>query len=144
MNTRLRRADRLLELAERGVDGAQGRLSEARRVVHETRARKARAEAAWSAAADGFTCRLSTAGDIERHADHLRTLRLRIEACATELVKAEDAARRCVGDLLRANTERRKLELWRGRLGASEAEGQVRAERRVADEQAARTVGRRT
>lgn len=124
------------------MNAARARLAEARRAVALSMEARDRAEAAWTAVAEGLAVGVCAAGDLELTAAHLRTLRQRAEARALDLVKTEQEQSRLTQALLDATTEHKKLELWQKRLAEAEAEEDAHAERRFADEQTARVAGR--
>lgn len=144
MSARLRRAARLLDLAQEKVDLARIRLAEARGAVAEARAEIGRCEDAWTQAARASCGELTVVTELERQSSHLRTLRLRAEAAGRRLAEATAVERRCESSLVEVSTQRRKLELWLERMAGAEHEEQRRAESRATDELAARTLRERS
>jgi flagellar biosynthesis chaperone FliJ len=140
MKERMKRAARLVDLAEKAMSTARVRLAAAQRAAAEAGADAERYEAVWDAATEGFGRGIANASDLERQAAHLRTLRVHADLAARRLEAALAESRRCSEALSEAMSEKRKLELWQERLAEIEREQLVLADRRASDELAARTL----
>jgi flagellar biosynthesis chaperone FliJ len=140
MNPRMKRAVRLVGLAEKAQNSARARAVDAARAVVDCDAEAQRLEAVWVTATHGFARGVSSAADLVLQAAHLRTLRLRADAAAKRLEKARSDERAAAELLLEAARDRRKLELWQERLQEAEREQASRLERGAADDLAARAV----
>jgi flagellar biosynthesis chaperone FliJ len=140
VSARLRRARRLVELAEGEERAARARTSEAERAVAAARLEADRAEAAWLEATCVVGAAVTRAFELEEREAFLRTLRARADAAAKRVEAAAIEERRLAAELVRAATERRKLELWRDRITEGERDEDARKERVASDEMAARIV----
>lgn len=140
MSARLKRASRLVGLAEKALTSARARASEARRAAAEATSASEREEAAWVMATQGFARRVETAADLVEQSAHVRTLRLRADAAAKLMAATAAEEKRCAELVLEAERDRRKLELWQERITEADRDQSARGERRAADELAARTV----
>jgi hypothetical protein len=138
MSPRLRRAHRLVELADSAERAARARAADAERRVAAARARESQAEARWLQEACVREAYLVGAADLEQRGAYLRTLRAIADAarCSADAVAAEEKQR--AQEVVAAATERRKLELWRDRIDQSDRAEEDRRERIGADELAAR------
>jgi hypothetical protein len=126
------------------VSAARARVADAARAVLEARGVAERCAAAWAEAAQGFGLAVTSAEDLERQANRLRTLRLHADRAAQQVEKAAAEERRCTAALLEATMDKRKLERWQDRLTEREQERIAREERRGSDELAARVARGRT
>ncbi len=144
MSARLKRASRLVGLAEKALAAARARASDAQRAVATTAADSSRLEANWARASQGFAKQVECAGDLTVEAAYVRTLRLQADVAGKRAADAVAEERRCAELVVEAERDRRKLELWQERLTAAEREQDARGERRASDELAARTARGRT
>lgn len=144
MSARLKRASRLVALAEKALTSARARASDAQRAVATATADAGRLEASWASASQGFAKQVECAGDLTAEAAYLRTLRLQADMAVKRAAEAAAEERRCAELVVEAERDRRKLELWQERLTAAEREQDARGERRASDELAARTARGRT
>jgi hypothetical protein len=138
MSPRLRRVERLVELAHDALGAARARAAAAGRALAEARTGAERDERSWSDAAQGFGVGVTRAADLDQQGAHLRTLRARADASARRVEKAAADERQCAAGAVQAAMEHRKLELWRDRIAAGERQEETRLERASADELAAR------
>jgi hypothetical protein len=144
MNAQTKRVSRLAGLAEKEVSSARAKVAEAARAVTAARIFAERAAAAWTTAAQSFGDGIVTADELQRQADHLRSLRFHADAAVKGVETATAEERRCTAVLLEATMDKRKLERWQDRLIEREREEHARDDRRGTDELAARTVRART
>jgi hypothetical protein len=138
VSPRLRRAAKLVELAERAENGARAKAAAAAQAVLDARANAARQEQAWTDAARDFATGIQRVTELQEQAAYLETLRRRANAAAKEVEKALEAERACAAEVIEAATEKRKLELWRDRIVEAGAAEETRKERLAADALAAR------
>lgn len=144
MASRRDRVERLLGLRERALETARVALASATRSAREASMAAAEAESAWSALAT--ICAGAPFGTIDALVDahaHVAALRRRADAARARAVAAcaaEDTAR---AGCVRAERERRKLEIWRDRLDEIARAAESRKERLATDEMAARTFVRK-
>lgn len=143
MSARLKRAARLVELANERVTAAQTRLGDARRGLAEARGDVDRREAVWCASASSPSEAVIRVEELEQQSAHLRTLRLQVDLAKRRAGEALAVELQCQEALAEVSRERRKLELWLERLEAVEREHGRRVEARADDEVAARTVRQR-
>ena len=141
MNARLRRAARLIELAESAERSAKAKCALAERALAEARASAERAEAHWQTTARQ-PLQVARATDLEEHGAYLRALRTRADAAARGVEQAVTAERAASAEVTQTATERRKLEMWRDRMAEAERAEEARRERLANDELAARMVDR--
>jgi flagellar biosynthesis chaperone FliJ len=143
MKARRERVERLLTLRERAVESARAVLGAALRVTAQAAEAQAAAENAWSTrAAAAATTRFPDVDALMESHAHLDALRRRADLAATELTAARDKEEVARAGCMRAERERKKLELWRDRLLSLEAQAERRSERLATDEVAARTFVR--
>jgi hypothetical protein len=138
MSPRLRRIERLVELAQDALDAARASAAAAARALAEARKEAERDERSWSDAARGFGVGVTRAADLDQQGAHLRTLRACADASARRVEKAVAEEHRCAAGAVKAAVEHRKLELWRERIATGERQEETRLERASADELAAR------
>jgi hypothetical protein len=140
MSARMRRVERLVELAQDALNAARAAVVTATRAVGEARAAAQREEQRWSDAAGGFAKGVTRASELDQQAAHLRTLRLRSDAAVrvVDRAVAEESKRNAA--VVKAAMDHRKLELWRDRISLGEREEEDRRERVAADELAARVT----
>lgn len=142
MSTRLKRALRLVELAETAERSARAQAGAAERALADAKEEARESETAWVAAAAVEANGLVNATDLIDSEAYLRTLRTRADAARQKTERASEEAGRCASEVVRAATERRKLELWRDRIAESDRTEDNRRERIASDELAARSAGR--
>jgi hypothetical protein len=136
----MKRAERLLELADRSVKSALAAAAAAERAVMAARAEAETSERAWGDAARAFGAGVKTATDLRDQSAHLRTLRLRADTSAVKLGTALDCERKAHAAVVETSRKRRTLELWRDRIQEADQAEQRVLERRGSDELAARLV----
>lgn len=137
---RMKRAERLLEVADRAVKSALAAAAAAERSVIAMRALAETHERAWEESAQAFGSSVAFATDLRDQAAHLRTLRLHADATATKLAGLLDEQRKAQASLVEASRKHRTLELWRDRIREAEQSDERVRERRGSDELAARVV----
>jgi len=140
MMGRLKRAERLLEIADRAVKSALAMTASADRSVIAARAVAETKERAWDEAARAFGDCVAFATDLRDQAAHLRTLRVQADASASRLAALLDEQRKTHALLIEASRRHRTLELWRDRIRETERAEERVSERRGSDELAARVV----
>jgi flagellar export protein FliJ len=141
---RIRRAERLLELAERGLKTAQTAAAAAEQLVDNARATVEAHEREWELAAQTFGTGVATATDLQNQALRLQTLRVHADAAARNLAVALDGQRKAQASVLDASRKKRTMELWRDRIREANQEEQRTQEQRGFDELAARVVRARS
>lgn len=143
MKARRERVERLLALRERAVESARAVLGAALRATAQAAEAQAAAERAWSTRAAAVAVARFPDVDalMEAHA-HLAALRLRADLAAREHTAARAKEELARASCMRAERERKKLEIWRDRLLSLEAQAERRSERLATDEVAARTFVR--
>ena len=142
MSVRLKRAARLVELAETAERSARAQACAAERALVEAREAARESEGTWLAAAAVEGEVVVNAADLMDSEAYLRTLRARADAAQQKTEHASSEAGRCASEALRAATERRKLELWRDRIAEGDRVEENRRERIASDELAARSAAR--
>jgi flagellar biosynthesis chaperone FliJ len=140
MMGRIKRAERLLEVADRAVKSALAAAAAAERSVVAARAVAERQERAWEDAAQAFGWGAASSTDLRDQAAHLRTLRVHADATADRLALLIDDQRKACASLVEASRRHRILELWRDRIRETEQTEQRARERRGSDELAARVT----
>jgi hypothetical protein len=136
VNPRLRRAAKLIDLADSAERAARAQSVLAERALSEARSSLQAAEARWTTAASQ-PAPVARSADLEEEAAYLRALRAKADAAARGVEQASVAERRAAADLVRAATERRKLEMWRDRMIEADRTEEARKERLANDELAA-------
>jgi hypothetical protein len=139
---RIRRAARLVELAEKAENEARARAVAAEQAHRDARRDAEREEHAWTEAARDFTTGIKHVSELEAQAAYLETLRRRADAACKRVEKALEDERLCAAEVVRAATERRKLELWRDRIVDTANAEETRLERMASDALAARIASR--
>jgi hypothetical protein len=135
---RIKRAARLVEMAEKAENAARAQAAAAAQAVSDAKRDAQREEQAWSDAAKNFATGVKTVTELQQQSAYLETLRRRANAAVKRVEKAHEHERACAAAVIRAATEKRKLELWRDRIvDAARAEEQ-RLERLASDALAAR------
>lgn len=142
MSNRLRRAARLVELAESAERSARALAAAAERALAEASDDARRSESAWVQAAAVDVDTVVHVSDLAESEAYLRTLRARADAAKGRSEQALAEERRLSSEVVRAATERRKLELWRDRIADGDRAEETRRERIASDELAARTSAR--
>jgi flagellar biosynthesis chaperone FliJ len=142
VSTRLKRALRLVELAETAERSARAQASAAERALAEAKEEARQSETAWLAAAAVDPDGVVNAADLMDSEAYLRTLRARADAALQKSDRASTEAGRCASEIVLAATERRKLELWRDRIAEGDRTEENRRERIASDELAARSAAR--
>ena len=143
MASRRERVERLLALRERAVESARAVLAAALRATASAAEALSATESAWSTrAASVAAARFPDVDALMQAHAHLDALRRRADLAATELTNARNQEEGARAGCMRAERERKKLELWRDRLLSLEAQAERRSERLATDEVAARTFTR--
>ncbi|MGA2450020.1 MAG: hypothetical protein ABTD50_15175 [Polyangiaceae bacterium] len=140
MTGRLKRAERLLDFADRSVKSALAAAAAAERTVLAARAECETSERAWESAAQAFGAGVAFAVDLRDQSAHLRSLRVRADASAAKLSAALESERKARAMVIETSRKRRTLELWRDRIVETDQAEQRALERRGSDELAARVV----
>jgi hypothetical protein len=142
VSPRLTRARRLIEVAESEEGAARSRAAAADRALAVAREGAEQAEATWlGAAREGFAA-WTRSTELEDKGAFLRTLRTRADAAGKLAADAAIEQQKRASAVVRAATERRKLELWRDKIASHEAEEEARKDRIATDEMAARLARR--
>lgn len=139
LRERLQRTERVVQLRARGLDAAQQGLADARRVVVACEEAHRAAVARWQDAMKQHAeARHANIDAMREHDAFVLGMKRGVERAAHRIAEArvEEARRR--EDLSLARQELRKVERWREGLQAAVAAEELRVERRVADEFAAR------
>ena len=137
---RVQRAATVLDVRQRAVDEAQTRNAEALRTVDAAARAAQAAQSAWETATRSPTGAAASSVDLaERDAWH-RSLRLRADRAAAQYAEARAVADHARAMLVAAQSEFRKIEMWRDGLVAELRSNEARQERRDADTMAAQTV----
>ncbi len=144
MTVRIKRAQRLLEIADRAVKSARASAAAAERCMVASRSEAHKRELAWEDAAQAFGSGVAFATDLTDQAARLRTLRVQADAAANELLVTIDNHRKALQAVVEASRKHRTLELWRDRLRDAEQDELRVLERRGSDELAARVVRAKT
>jgi flagellar export protein FliJ len=143
MRARRERVERLLGLRERALEAARVELAAAARAASEAAEVAALSERAYGDEAARCAAGAFATVDalIEAHA-HVAALRSRADADAARVEKLREAEAEAREACVRAERERRKLEIWREKLVEVERAAENRKERVATDEVAARTFVR--
>jgi hypothetical protein len=139
---RVRRAARLVEIADKAEQSARARAAAAQAALREARDDAQREERAWTDVARDFATGIKRVTELQEQAAYLETLRRRADAAARRVERAVESERSCAAEVVRAATERRKLELWRDRIVEASRVEETRLERIASDDMAARIAGR--
>lgn len=139
MASRVKRVEQLLALRERALEGARAALATAQRATAAAITAHTAAEQAWSGRSEQIAgARFTSVVELSDAHAHLRTMRMAADEAAGHVqiarAREDDARAECV----RAERERRKLEVWRDKLAALERQAEARRERLATDELAAR------
>jgi hypothetical protein len=135
---RIKRAARLVEMAEKAENAARAKAAAAVQAVSDAKRDAQREEQAWSDAARDFAKSVKTVTELQEQAAYLETLRRRANAAAKRVEKAQEHERACAAEVVHAATEKRKLELWRDRIVDAVRAEEQRLERLANDALAAR------
>ena len=139
LRERLQRTERVVQLRARGLDAAQQGLADAHRVVIACEEAHRAAVARWQEAMRQHAeARHENVDAMREHDAFVLGMKRGVERAAHRIAEArvEEARRR--EDLSLARQELRKVERWREGLQAAVVAEELRVERRVADEFAAR------
>jgi hypothetical protein len=142
VTARVRRAARLVEMADKAEQSARARAGAAAGALREARDDAQREERAWTDGARDFATGIKRVTELQEQAAYLETLRRRADAAARRVERAIESERTCAAEVVRAATERRKLELWRDRIVEANRVEETRLERIASDDMAARIAGR--
>jgi len=135
---RIKRAARLVEMAEKAENAARAKVAAAMQAVSDAKRDAQREEQAWSDTAKGFATGVQTVTELQQQAAYLETLRRRANAAAKRVEKAQEHERACAAEVVQAAQEKRKLELWRDRIVDAVRAEEQRLERLANDALAAR------
>jgi flagellar biosynthesis chaperone FliJ len=140
---RRRRADKLLDARQRGIDLAEAELGSLARATLEANGRAESARTSWRARMEWHRAAVCSSDDLAREHAYLATLEKQatlLADAAREAKAREEIARLKVCN---AKTEHKKVETWRDRLVEAVRLEDTRIERLQSDELAAR-VSRKT
>lgn len=138
MKPRIKRAARLVEMAEKAENAARAQAAAAAHAVTDAKSDAQRAEQTWIDVAKDFATGVKTVTELQEQAAYLGTLRRRSDSAAKRVEKALEHERACAAIVVRAATEKRKLELWRDRIVDAVRVEEQRLERLASDALAAR------
>ncbi len=139
---RVRRAARIVELRQSGVDEAQAALADAQRRAAEAESVAAAAEAQWTSETDAADHGVPSSVDLATLSAWLRSLRVRADQAAARAAEAQKTVQGCLDALVAARGELRRIELWRDGIVAAARAEQDRKDRLAADEVTARASRR--
>lgn len=142
MTARAHRLRRLQAIGHRIVVERERDLAEAERALDDARRALDAAEAAL-VAADARETLTADAAELAFASDHRRTLLVRVSHAARGVTRAEQRVRDARAVLVEARVDEKRFEVLADGLDARRAAAHAKAERRGADEHAARMHGRR-
>ena len=135
--TEVARASRVVAIHERTVEGIRNELAKMNLVVAELEAAWHEAENAYKKACEE-PLQIAHIDDLESSSGHLRHLRQNADIVLLRLTHARAAAEEKRSELIAAQTELKKLQMWRDQWASKAETEEARKERKLTDDLASR------